>query len=107
MIGDSVGGMFPPEPELKQSPRNSACPGTGTFTFRNRTKEVFIYGIKDIFFSWSAQVCWLKSSLDNCILLTEIPPTILTANSSVTRVEIVKSLCLSHTVLQFHLAMAG
>lgn len=50
VIGDSVGGMLPPEPELKQSPRNSTCPGTGTFAFTSRTKEVFIYGIKDIFF---------------------------------------------------------
>jgi hypothetical protein len=51
VIGGSVGGMLPPELELKQNLRHSACPGTGTFTFTNRTKEVFIYGIKDIFFS--------------------------------------------------------
>lgn len=42
--------------------------------------------VKTYFFPPSAQVCWLKSSLDNCILLTEIPPTIRTANSSVARV---------------------
>lgn len=57
MIGDSVGGMLPPELELKQSPRNLTYPGTGTFTFRNRTKEVFIYGSKDIFFSLGALRC--------------------------------------------------
>lgn len=29
-------------------------------------------------------MCWLKSSLDNYILFIEIPPTIITANSSFT-----------------------
>jgi hypothetical protein len=44
-------------------------------------------------------VCWLKSSLDNCILLTEIPSTIITANFSVTRVWILNSVFLTHIVL--------
>lgn len=104
-IGSSGGGTFPTEPELKQDPRNSTHSRTGIFPLRSETKDGFIYGIKTFF--WTAQVRWFKSSLDNYILFTAIPPTIITAKSNFTNSLNAKWSLFDTHCSQFHFAMAG
>ena len=45
-IGNSAGGTFPTEPDLKQNPGIQPSSGTGILPLRNGTKKVFIDSIK-------------------------------------------------------------